>query len=80
MTKLLPWTTNLYAPINIYLSSDNLMFSDTIHSPISISESFITTVTIQIQDIKKNINKIKITDGIVEDNEELQVKKDKDFA
>ena len=41
MAKLLPQTTNLYAPVNIYLSSDDLMSSDTAHGPISISGPFI---------------------------------------
>jgi len=44
MTKLLPWTTNLYAPISIYLSSDDLMSLDTAHGPIPIFGSFIPTI------------------------------------
>ena len=63
MTRLLLWTTNLYAPVNMYLSSDDLISSDTAHGPIPISGPFIPTVAIQIQNIYK-----KNTDGIVDDN------------
>ena len=45
MTRLLPWITNLYAPVSTYLSSDDLISSDTTHDPIPISRPFIPTHT-----------------------------------
>ena len=45
MTSLLPRTTNLHAPVSIYLSSDDLISSDIAHGPIPISEPFIPTST-----------------------------------
>ena len=53
MAKLLPRTTNLYAPVNIYLSSDDLMSSDTAHGPISISGPFIPTLRLPKKKRKK---------------------------
>ena len=47
MAKLLPRTTNLYAPVSIYLSLNNLMSSDTTHGPISISRPFIPKLRMQ---------------------------------
>jgi len=44
MTRLLPQTTNLYAPVSVYLSLDDLISSDTAHDLISISGPFIPTL------------------------------------
>ena len=55
MAKLLPRTTNLYAPVSIYLSLNNLMSSDTTHGPISISRPFIPTLRLPKKKKKKSL-------------------------
>ena len=48
MPSLLPWTTNLHAPVSIYMSSKDLMLSDTAYCPILISRPFIPTPSISL--------------------------------
>ena len=66
MSSLLPWTTNLHAPVSIYLSLKDLMSLDIAYCLILISGPFIATPTISLTyhlfwKLKKRKKKKKIS-------------------
>ena len=60
MARLHPQTTNLYAPVSIYLSSDDLMSSYTTHDPISIFGPFIPTFIVLVYALLVSNSFIKV--------------------